>query len=249
MPVRRPNPRDADAADVGVLLEVANPGNRPFHTSNLEMTADWNVISLSCPMTPIRESGAGLAQTRSTQSAFCGGGCTPEPCPVTGRCSPTRSTTNRLRSRPVPYVIAIVELAEQADLRTASNIVNCEPDSVYVGPPLEVRFERHDVGCSVTPVRNAVSAAAVRMPTATFLLMPARIAVDSRAKRDQTFVATPRLMVVRVVVVPNLESVAVVMMAARVPSGDRMMAVFAGWPVRVMVWPTGVPVSVSMTVT
>src|SRR5215207_3752146 len=74
MPVRRPNPRDADAADVGVLLEVANPGNRPFHTSNLEMTADWNVISLSCPMTPIRESGAGLAQTRSTQSAFCGEG-------------------------------------------------------------------------------------------------------------------------------------------------------------------------------
>ena len=46
---------------------------------------------------------------------------------------------------PVPYVIAIVELAEQADLRIASNIVDCEPDSVYVGIPVEVRFERHDV--------------------------------------------------------------------------------------------------------
>ena len=47
---------------------------------------------------------------------------------------------------PVPYVIAIVELEEQADLRIASNIVDCEPDSVYVGLPVEVRFERQDVG-------------------------------------------------------------------------------------------------------
>ena len=46
---------------------------------------------------------------------------------------------------PIPYVIAIVELEEQADLRIATNIVDCEPDSVYVGLPVEVRFERHDV--------------------------------------------------------------------------------------------------------
>ena len=46
---------------------------------------------------------------------------------------------------PVPYVIAIVQLDEQADLRIASNIVDCEPDSVYVGMPVEVHFERHEV--------------------------------------------------------------------------------------------------------
>jgi uncharacterized OB-fold protein len=46
---------------------------------------------------------------------------------------------------PVPYVIAIVQLAEQNDLRIATNIVDCESDSVYVGLPVEVRFERHDV--------------------------------------------------------------------------------------------------------
>ena len=46
---------------------------------------------------------------------------------------------------PVPYVIAIVELEEQADLRIATNIVDCEPDSVHVGLPVEVRFERHEV--------------------------------------------------------------------------------------------------------
>jgi uncharacterized OB-fold protein len=42
---------------------------------------------------------------------------------------------------PVPYVIAIVQLDEQPDLRIASNIVDCEPDSVYIGLPVEVRFE------------------------------------------------------------------------------------------------------------
>lgn len=47
---------------------------------------------------------------------------------------------------PVPYVIAIVELAEQADLRIATNIVDCEIDSVSIGLPVEVRFERHDTG-------------------------------------------------------------------------------------------------------
>lgn len=46
---------------------------------------------------------------------------------------------------PVPYVIAIVELDEQADLRLATNIVDCEPDSIHIGQPVEVRFERHDV--------------------------------------------------------------------------------------------------------
>jgi uncharacterized OB-fold protein len=45
---------------------------------------------------------------------------------------------------PVPYVIAIVQLDEQPDLRIASNIVDCEPDSVYIGLPVEVRFERHE---------------------------------------------------------------------------------------------------------
>jgi uncharacterized OB-fold protein len=45
---------------------------------------------------------------------------------------------------PPPYVIAIVELVEQEDLRLAANIVDCEPDSVTTGMPVEVRFERHD---------------------------------------------------------------------------------------------------------
>jgi len=43
---------------------------------------------------------------------------------------------------PVPYLIGIVELPEQAGLRLTSNIVNCAAGDVYVGMPLSVTFEQ-----------------------------------------------------------------------------------------------------------
>jgi len=43
---------------------------------------------------------------------------------------------------PTPYVIAIVELAEQSGLRVAANIVDCEPDSVTCGMPVDIRPEK-----------------------------------------------------------------------------------------------------------
>jgi uncharacterized protein len=43
---------------------------------------------------------------------------------------------------PTPYVIAIVELAEQSGLRLAANIVDCEPDSVKCGMAVDARAER-----------------------------------------------------------------------------------------------------------
>jgi len=43
---------------------------------------------------------------------------------------------------PVPYVIAIVELAEQAGLRMTTNVVNCAADDVRIGMPLRVTFEQ-----------------------------------------------------------------------------------------------------------
>ena len=39
-------------------------------------------------------------------------------------------------------VIAIVELIEQSGLRVAANIVDCEPDSVKCGMPVEIRPEK-----------------------------------------------------------------------------------------------------------
>jgi uncharacterized protein len=76
----------------------------------------------------------------------CGGAL--EARPVSGRGTVFTYTVNYQPFNPdvpVPYVIAIIELDEQADLRIASNIVECEPDSVHIGLEVEVRFEPHDV--------------------------------------------------------------------------------------------------------
>jgi uncharacterized OB-fold protein len=43
---------------------------------------------------------------------------------------------------PVPYVIGIVELLEQAGLRFTTNIVNCPIESVDIGLPVRVVFEQ-----------------------------------------------------------------------------------------------------------
>ncbi len=47
---------------------------------------------------------------------------------------------------PVPYVIAIVELAEQSGLRVAANIVGCEPESVTCGMAVGILGERGSGG-------------------------------------------------------------------------------------------------------
>ena len=64
--------------------------------------------------------------------------------PVSGDGTVFTYTVNRHPFNPAvppPYVIAIVELLEQTDLRLAANIVDCEPDSVTIGMPVAVRFE------------------------------------------------------------------------------------------------------------
>jgi len=49
-----------------------------------------------------------------------------------------------------PYVVAIVELPEQADLRLTTNLVGIEPDAVWIGMPVRVVFEhRNDNGYEV----------------------------------------------------------------------------------------------------
>jgi uncharacterized OB-fold protein len=71
----------------------------------------------------------------------CGGAL--EARPVSGRGTVFTYTVNHQPFNPdlpVPYIIAIVQLDEQEDLRVAANIVDCEPNSVDVGMPVEVRF-------------------------------------------------------------------------------------------------------------
>lgn len=81
--------------------------------------------------------------------------------PVSGRGTVFTYTVNSHTYNPavpVPYVIAIIELVEQQGLRLAANIVDCEPDSVVCGMPVEVRFEqqgafdRHRADTAFVPV-------------------------------------------------------------------------------------------------
>ena len=43
-----------------------------------------------------------------------------------------------------PYVVAIVTMEEQDDLRLMTNIVGCPPEAVNVGMAVQVTFEQYD---------------------------------------------------------------------------------------------------------
>lgn len=69
--------------------------------------------------------------------------------PVSGRATVLTYTVNHQAWMPgpeLPFVLAIVELPEQVGLRLTTNIVNCSPDDVEVGMPVQVTFERHSEG-------------------------------------------------------------------------------------------------------
>jgi uncharacterized OB-fold protein len=64
--------------------------------------------------------------------------------PVSGRGRITTYTINHKAWVPglaVPYVLALVELDEQADVRLVANITHCDPSSVKFGMAVEVWFE------------------------------------------------------------------------------------------------------------
>ena len=66
------------------------------------------------------------------------------PVAVSGRARLYSYTINHQRwfpGQPVPYVIGLVELVEQTDLRLMTNIVNCPPERLAIGMPLRVVFE------------------------------------------------------------------------------------------------------------
>jgi uncharacterized OB-fold protein len=87
----------------------------------------------------------------SAQCPTCGGRLAAEP--VSGAATVFSYTVNHHAFHPavpVPYVIAIVELAEQPDLRMATTIVGCPPEDVTVGLPVRVTFEQR--GGTLLPV-------------------------------------------------------------------------------------------------
>ncbi len=66
------------------------------------------------------------------------------PTAVSGRGTVQTFTLNVREWNPTythPYVIAVVSLEEQADLRLVTNVVGCDPLDVYIGMPVRVAFE------------------------------------------------------------------------------------------------------------
>ena len=66
---------------------------------------------------------------------------------VSGRARVLTFTVNHqpwIPGFPPPYVIAIVELPEQAGLRLTTNIVGCRPEDVRIDMAVRVVFEQHD---------------------------------------------------------------------------------------------------------
>ena len=64
--------------------------------------------------------------------------------PVSGRGTVHSWTINRYQwspGMPPPYVLAEVELEEQAGLRLLTNIVGCDIEAVRIGMPVTVIFE------------------------------------------------------------------------------------------------------------
>ncbi|WP_232004958.1 Zn-ribbon domain-containing OB-fold protein [Mycobacterium sp. ACS1612] len=118
------------------MLPKLDEHNRPFWTGG----ADGQLLIDRCTQC------AAWVSPPAADCPDCGGALVARP--VSGYGTVFTYTVNYQPFNPavpVPYVIAIVELAEQADLRIASNIVDCESDSVYIGMSVEVRFECHEV--------------------------------------------------------------------------------------------------------
>lgn len=70
-----------------------------------------------------------------------------KPEPVSGRGVITSFTVNHkqwLPNLPVPYVLALVSIIEQEDVRLVTNIVNCSVDDVYMNMPVKVLFEQNE---------------------------------------------------------------------------------------------------------
>lgn len=68
------------------------------------------------------------------------------PEPVSGQATVHSFTVNHHPWIPGsdPYVVGLVTIDEQDDVRLTTNLVGCDADDVAIGMPVEVTFEHHD---------------------------------------------------------------------------------------------------------
>ncbi len=70
-----------------------------------------------------------------------------EPRAVSGRATLASFTVNHQPWIPgfdPPYVVALVELPEQAGLRLTTNLIDCAPEDARIGMPVEICFDEYD---------------------------------------------------------------------------------------------------------
>ena len=66
---------------------------------------------------------------------------------VSGKATVVSYTVNHMPwvpDLPVPYVLAAVELDEQPGLRLSTEIINIDPDAVFIGMSVKVIFEQQE---------------------------------------------------------------------------------------------------------
>jgi uncharacterized protein len=125
-------PDDATPANPTRILPTRDDSNTAFWQGG----ADGKLMILRCPQCEQ------WVHPPAGDCPDCGGPLSARP--VSGQGKVFTYTVNHQAFNPavaLPYIIAIIELTEQAALRIAANIVECEPNSVYIGMPVEVRFE------------------------------------------------------------------------------------------------------------
>lgn len=123
------------------LLPELNDVNRPFWTGG----SDGQLLIHYCP------SCARWVHPPTASCPGCDG--VPEPRPVSGRGTVFSFTVNEQTFNPdvePPYVIAIVTLDEQDDLRLPTNLIGCDGIELTVGMLVKVVFERN--GDHVVPL-------------------------------------------------------------------------------------------------
>jgi uncharacterized OB-fold protein len=121
-------------ADAPRILPQLNDANRPFWTGGSSGTLLISYCA-ACDRW-VHPPAERCAMCREPM----------RPMPVRGTGTLFTFTVNQHQYNPEvppPYVIAVVELDEQSDLRLPTNIVHCELDSLRCGLPVRVLFERH----------------------------------------------------------------------------------------------------------
>ena len=127
---------DGRIIDAGAprILPALDDRNRPFWTGGTQ----GELLIQRCT------SCARWLHPAADRCPACGGEMTFQP--VSGKGTLFTFTENFQQFHPdvpPPYVVAIVQLDDQDDLRLPTNIVGADPASLRCGMPVRVVFERH----------------------------------------------------------------------------------------------------------